>query len=163
MGKAALVTARVSDSLDATVFKCADMEDANKTNVMKICSACGLDLQGRDKYCRHCGIKQPTTNNIMTSVVTVNGAVTSNLVYQQPSAPTSALFEADNYHKVSGPLVEAVAMRITAHAFGKSHGRFVKHAFSALISITIWLMIILLSPLDAYFAAKDISSQAPLK
>jgi hypothetical protein len=139
------------------------MEDTNQTSVMKICGACGLDLLGRDKYCRHCGIKQPTTNSITTGVVTISGLATSNLLYQPPAAPTSALFEADTYHKVSEPLVEAVAMRITARAFGKSHGQFVRSALSALISITIWLMIVLLAPLDAYFAAKDISSQVALK
>ncbi|MGH9848997.1 MAG: hypothetical protein ACREBD_03990 [Blastocatellia bacterium] len=131
--------------------------------MLKICGACGLDLLGRDKYCRHCGIKQPTTNNITTSAVPISGIATSNLVYQLPAAPTSALSEADTYHKVSEPLVEAVAMGIAARAFGKSYGRFVRHALSTLISITIWLMIILLSPFDAYFAAKAISSQVALK
>ncbi len=139
------------------------MEDVNQTSVMKICGACGLDLLERDKFCRHCGIKQPAADGITTRVVTLNGVATSNLVYPPPAARTSPLSEADNYHKVSGPLMEAVAMRMASHPLGKPHGRFVRRALSALISVTVWLMIVLLSPLDAYFAAKDISGQVALK
>jgi hypothetical protein len=139
------------------------MEDAIQTSVIKVCGACGLDLLGRDKFCRHCGIKQPAADGITTRVVALSGVATSNLVFPPPAARTSPLSEADNYHKVSGPLMGAVAMRIASHASGKPHGRFARRALSALISVTVWLMIVLLSPLDAYFAAKDVSSQVALK
>jgi hypothetical protein len=139
------------------------MEDAYQKNEIKICGACGADLLERDKYCRHCGIKQPAANRFMTSAITVSGVASSNLVYPLPATPTSALLEPDTYHKVSGPLVGAVAAGITPRVFGIFHGQFVRHGISALISIPIWLMIILLSPFDAYFAAKDISNQVALK
>lgn len=144
------------------------MENANQTNEIKICGACGADLLERDKYCRRCGIQQPTaseitTSNIMTNAIAVGGLTASSLINRPAAAPTSALTEADTYHKVSGPLVEAVTVGITASAFSKSHSQLVRRSLSALLSIPIWLMIILLSPFDAYFAAKHISSQVALK
>jgi hypothetical protein len=133
-----------------------------------------MDLMERDNYCRRCGIKQPGVSDIMsnrvaTGAVTVIGFKASNLMNQIPVAPTSplsetsALSETDTYRKVSGPLVEAVATGISSRAIGKFHSKLIKQSLSALISIPIWLMIILLSPFDAYFAAKRISSQVAPK
>ena len=144
------------------------MGDPNQTNVIKICGACGMDLQERDKYCRRCGVKQSTPVDGMTSLITVNNATrrcvtASNFVDYLPAATTSALSEADTYRKVSGPLVEAVTAGITERAFSKFRSQLVRQSLSALLSIPIWLMLILLSPFDAYIAAKHISSQATHK
>jgi hypothetical protein len=38
-------------------------------------------------------------------------------------------------------------------------GRVVRAVIQALVSIPIWLMIVLLSPVDAYVAAKSISRE----
>ncbi|MGH9769385.1 MAG: hypothetical protein ACREAB_18325, partial [Blastocatellia bacterium] len=87
----------------------------------------------------------------------------SRQINRLPAAPTSALSEKETYHKVSGPLVEAMAVGIAARAFSRFQGRFVRQSLSVVISIPIWLMIILLSPFDAYFAAKHFSDQVALK
>ena len=139
------------------------MEEANLTNEIKTCGACSADLLERDKYCRRCGARQPVTTTITTNVITVSGVLASNLIEPLSVAPTSALSEANAYQKVSRPLIEAVTVGIGAHAFSKFHNRLVRQSLSALLSIPIWLMIILLSPFDAYFAAKHISSQNALK
>ena len=167
------------------------MEDANQTSVMRVCGACSADLLERDKYCRRCGLKQPsqqsqfTSRNstglstesitpveIATGAVAINGATASRLIdpllTMKPAVAveTSALPdapEANPYHRVSGPLVEAVAVGLAANAFSKFQNQFVRQSFSLLLSIPIWLMIILLSPFDAYIAAKNISSQGALK
>jgi ribosomal protein L40E len=144
------------------------MEDANRTNEIKICSSCGVDLLERDNYCRRCGVRQPRTcdalaSGVTTGAVTESGSTANKLINHLTVASTSALSETDTYHKVSGPLVEAVTEGISAHAHSKFHSQLVRRSLSALISIPIWLMIILLSPFDAYFAAKHISSQVALK
>ena len=145
-----------------------NMEDANRTNEIKIYSSCGVDLLERDNYCRRCGVRQPKTGDtlagdVTTGAVTVSGSTANNLINHLSVASTSTLSETDTYYKVSGPLIEAVALGISAHAHSKFHSNLVRRSLSALISIPIWLMIILLSPFDAYFAAKHISSQAALK
>jgi len=139
------------------------MEEANLKNEVKICGACGADLLERDKYCRRCGARQPVTTTITTNVITVSGVLASNLIEPLSAAPTSALSEVNTYHKVSRPLVEAVTVGISAQDFGKFHNQLVRRSLSVLLSIPIWLMIILLSPFDAYFAAKHISSQNEIK
>jgi hypothetical protein len=145
-----------------------NMEDANRTNEIKICSSCGVDLLERDNYCRRCGVRQPRTcdalaSGVTTGAVTESGSTANKLINHLTVASTSALSETDTYHKVSGPLVEALTEGISAHAHSKFHSQLVRRSLSALISIPIWLMIILLSPFDAYFAAKHISSQVALK
>jgi hypothetical protein len=42
---------------------------------------------------------------------------------------------------------------------GDTYGPLIKRMVLALISIPIWLIIVLLSPLDAYAAARAISRQ----
>jgi len=139
------------------------MGETNLTNEIKVCGACGVDVLERDKYCRRCGVKQPVTTTIATNVLTVSGVLANNFIEPLPAAPTSALSEVNAYHKVSGPLVEAVTAGISANAFSKFHNQLVRQSLSALLSIPIWLMIILLSPFDAYLAAKRISGQNALK
>jgi hypothetical protein len=60
-------------------------------------------------------------------------------------------------------LIEAVAVGISARAHSKFHSNLVRRSLPAQISIPFRLKIVLLSPFDAYFAAKHISSQAALK
>src|SRR5215813_6980707 len=104
------------------------MEDTNQTNVIKICGDCGADLLERDKYCRRCGTRQftaspLTTIDATTIVSAVSDATADNILDLPPVTPTSALSEEDAYHKISGPLVEAVTLGIAASAFSKLHNR----------------------------------------
>jgi hypothetical protein len=62
------------------------------------------------------------------------------------------------YHRVSGPLVSAILSGVSDRA-GETYGPLIKRMVLALISIPIWLIIVLLSPLDAYAAARAISRQ----
>jgi hypothetical protein len=59
-------------------------------------------------------------------------------------------------HRVSGPLVSAV---VTTLATGPASAAEVAvcHGGGRAASIPLWLMIVLLSPLDAYAAAKNLS------
>jgi hypothetical protein len=62
------------------------------------------------------------------------------------------------YRRVSGPLVSAILTGVSDGA-GETYGPLIKRMVLALISIPIWLIIVLLSPLDAYAAARAISRQ----
>ncbi|HLG14377.1 MAG TPA: hypothetical protein VJH03_07730 [Blastocatellia bacterium] len=109
----------------------------------------------RDKYCRWCGVAQPSTS----------GEMDEALVPIQPSAyyttsplqPMSLVIDAGSGRAVSGPLVKAVIAAVSGPSSARIRGRFLKSAVMALISVPIWLMIVLLSPLDAYAAAKAVS------
>ncbi len=63
------------------------------------------------------------------------------------------------YHPVSGPLVNAVSAGVPTSVSGSRRGSVSKRMLLALMAIPIWLMIILLSPLDAYASAKMIGNR----
>jgi hypothetical protein len=65
----------------------------------------------------------------------------------------------DVYRRVSGPLVNAVVTGALAAPSADNQSAFIKRVILALISIPIWLIIVLLSPLDAYAAVKNLAGQ----
>lgn len=127
------------------------------TVAVKACSACSGGLLETDTFCRWCGAHQleVATGEQPTSASLAMPAASS----QQARYATSRLppQDADTnlYRRVSGPLVSAVIAGVSANA-SPEQSRWMKQAILALISIPIWLMIVLLSPLDAYAAAKNL-------
>jgi hypothetical protein len=69
------------------------------------------------------------------------------------------LGRADDLHRVSGSLIGALTNGVSASATDYPLNRGVRRVIAVLISIPIWLIIILLSPLDAYTAAKAVTNQ----
>lgn len=63
------------------------------------------------------------------------------------------------YHPVSGPLVDAMVGAAPKNDSGLRQGSFTRRVILALISIPIWMIIILLSPLDAYASAKTLTGR----
>jgi hypothetical protein len=66
---------------------------------------------------------------------------------------------ADVYRRISGPLVNAVVTGALSAPSVENESPYVKRVILALISIPIWLIIVLLSPLDAYAAVKTVARQ----
>ena len=66
---------------------------------------------------------------------------------------------ADVYRRISGPLVNAVVTGALSAPSAENESPWLKRAILALISIPIWLIIVLLSPLDAYAAVKNLARQ----
>jgi hypothetical protein len=64
-----------------------------------------------------------------------------------------------SYRRVSGSLVEAVALGVAENTATYCTSRLAKQLIPAMILIPIWLIIILLSPLDAYATAKLLTKQ----
>ena len=119
------------------------------TVTVKACASCGGGLFEYDKFCRWCGAQQLDlmASDQLSSAPSMN-----------PISPytTSALDQsAGLLNRVSGPLVSAVIAGVSANS-PDAQSQFVKRAILALISVPIWLIIVLLSPLDAYAAAKNL-------
>ena len=111
---------------------------------IKPCSTCGAGLLDRDKFCRWCGARQPG--------YPTTGAARENTASTPESRDyrTTPIVSGYLYHPVSGALVQAVVQTTAHHARGSATRRLVL----ALISIPIWMIIVLLSPLDAYASAR---------
>jgi hypothetical protein len=129
-----------------------------RTMAIKSCSSCDGALLDRDKFCRWCGVRQPNSASLEhcgrgSSQIEVSNTLTGATVAMQVAPRT------DVYRRVSGPLVNAVVTGALAAPSTESHSAFIKRVILALISVPIWLIIVLLSPLDAYAAVKNLARQ----
>jgi hypothetical protein len=128
-----------------------------RTVAVKACTSCSGGLLEYDRFCRWCGVRQP--GRVMKSnplnAAQLTGSVSGGLREYTTSALERADAEAGLYRRVSGPLVSAVIAGVSASS-PQVYSRFMKRAVLALISVPIWLIIVLLSPLDAYAAAKNL-------
>ena len=131
-------------------------EQNTVTAAVKACRACSGQLLASDRFCRWCGDVQPdeASGALAAAVRPASDPLAA------PRYTTTLLVEAKSnlYHRVSGPLVNAVVASVASGELGEQ-GRWMRRAMLALISLPIWLMIVLLSPLDAYAAAKNLSRE----
>jgi hypothetical protein len=133
-----------------------EMGRAERTIAIKACSVCSSALLDRDKFCRRCGERQP--ERMPSTPEQVRDTFLSGPRRYATSLLTTGA-RADVYRRVSGPLVNAVAAGALSVPSTEDQSPLVKRAILALISIPIWLIIVLLSPLDAYAAVKSLARQ----
>ena len=124
-------------------------ESKEKTAAIKHCAACDSGLLESDRFCRWCGVAQPDTNA---------GLSIHPRAYKTSRLATVAREQV--YHRVSAPLVEAVVTSALASQAIGPESRLVKRLILSLISIPIWLMIVLLSPVDAYATVRNLARQS---
>jgi|SoiMethySBSTD1v2_1073268.scaffolds.fasta_scaffold02169_7 predicted amidophosphoribosyltransferase len=117
-----------------------------ETRGLRLCGACKAEPREYDIFCRRCGAR-----------LDASGATQSAGAASSSSYATSSLSQSI-YHRASGRLVAAVVTDISHH-IAPLHNRLSQRLISTLLSIPIWLIIMLLSPLDAYAMAKAISKQ----
>lgn len=131
-----------------------EMEQEVRTVAIKACCGCGSGLLDRDKFCRWCGEHQHERTALtleQAPAEPVSGATS----YATSLLATGA--RSDVYRRVSAPLVSAVVTGALAGPSAENQSRLVKRMILGLISIPIWLIIVLLSPLDAYAAVKNLA------
>jgi hypothetical protein len=112
---------------------------------LRLCRVCLAELRDHDKFCRHCGSLQ-------------TGAIASPPANTAQSAYATSRLQADTFHSVSDSLLTAIAAGAQADT-ARLDSPYVRRAVSILIVIPLWLMIVLLSPIDAYATAKAIAGQ----
>lgn len=131
--------------------------DDIRTAAIKACESCAAGILDRDRFCRWCGRLQVS----MTTGLVAGGGNSRQLRLDEPSRYFTTLLgepgSANSLHRVSGPLVSAVVATLATGPAVKPHRSVFATAVAALLSVPLWLMIVLLSPLDAYAAAKNLS------
>ena len=126
-----------------------------KTAAMKACESCGGGMLDRDNFCRWCGASQGamTGRNMPRESLAI--------VFSEPcrylTTGLEQLRSTDGLHSVSGPLVSAVVATLATGPASRPRASLLARAITALLSFPLWLIIVLLSPLDAYAAAKNLS------
>lgn len=130
-------------------------ESQQKTVAIKSCVACASGLLEHDRFCRWCGVQQPSKATRCEPAAFKTATLTATL-----SAGLTSGARAEAYHRVSGPLVEAVLTGALAGHSINNESPALKRMILALIGIPVWLIIVLLSPLDAYAAVRNLARQA---
>lgn len=127
-----------------------------KTATVKVCVSCPGGILDSDKFCRWCGASQ---NAIAASggISVERPAMVSGMPWSYMTRAIEPLDPPNNFHRVSGPLVSAVVATIATGPASQARESFSARAIAALLSFPLWLIIVLLSPLDAYAAAKNLS------
>lgn len=109
-----------------------------ETIAMKQCHRCGMELRDRDKFCRRCGVSQNLSAEHATKLFSDSGAL---------------------HQSLSGSLVQAVTTGLAQRTTALPANRWAMRLASVLVAVPLWLMIVLLSPLEAIAAARAISNQ----
>jgi ribosomal protein L40E len=112
------------------------------------CRTCGAEQHGHDKFCRRCGASQ-------RRVIASAAGVTSDPGWI--AGETRPLPGTKHYDSVSGALVNLVTEGVSTRASSLFVNRWTMLLASTLVAIPLWLMIVMLSPLDAYVAARTIA------
>ncbi|HET9531431.1 MAG TPA: hypothetical protein VFQ92_13825 [Blastocatellia bacterium] len=133
-----------------------------ETVTIKACCDCSGGLLDRDRFCRWCGARQ-TGSFMPGGEISFDREETHFLSDSRSLYTTSPLEKAGEksaaLRPVSGPLVQAMIAGMTASSSAPLYNRALPSVLQLLVSFPIWLMIVLLSPFDAYAAAKSISRQ----
>src|SRR5262245_40610219 len=131
------------------------MQKTHQENSMPLdlCWLCRMEILDRDRFCRHCG---SNLNEQTTLIIRAQARDTGKTLSPYATAP----LEASSWNRpISEKLVGIVLSGVMNNAADLEYSRFTRKLILVLISPPIWLMMILLSPLDAYAASKAIARQ----
>jgi hypothetical protein len=112
---------------------------------LRLCWACSAEPRDYDKFCRLCGARQI-------------GEISAPPANIAPPVYAVSRPRTDSCRSVSAALLIGLAAGARA-GVAQFNGRCARGAVSVLILIPLWLMIVLLSPFDAYATAKSIAGQ----
>lgn len=118
----------------------------------KRCGNCNALPLEADIFCRRCGIHRGDPTEAINLPSWQNQATTT----LEPGFRSSSL---QNSNTLSRRSLETFSQAVAMRTGPLRLGRFGALMVSVLIAIPMWLLIILLSPLDAYLSARAASSQ----
>lgn len=108
------------------------------------CPACATGVLKRDKFCRRCGARQSNRYDTAEEMNRLSESETRPL--------NSSTGELQTY---SGQLLKIVTTSLANKKVSPAPAnRGVQRLVCTLIALPLWMLIVMLSPLDAYVAAK---------
>ena len=123
----------------------------SQSNEFDLCPECRVASHAPDRFCRHCGVEL----NTRTRLLAITERPATGLGGTLSPYTTAPLAVLPTRRPVSAPLVRLVTTDLPT----LSSGNWARRITLVLISLPIWLMMILLSPFDAYSAAKAIAQR----
>lgn len=127
-----------------------------ETTGFKHCQVCSAAQINRDKFCRRCGASQSHRVEPINCITgsAAGGVADKSLCETEPLSGGRNLLGS-----YSGRLVGAVTQELSEQTSRRGADRWARLLISLLVAAPLWLMIVLLSPLDAYVAAKNLAKQ----
>lgn len=125
--------------------------DTIETIGLNQCHVCSSELLDRDKFCRRCGASQ---SSHIDQTVDITGRAALSDLETRPSSGGGPL-----RRSYSDPLIRIVTRELSQRTSPFRANRWAIRLVSALVAVPLWLMIVLLSPLDAVVAAKAVARQ----
>jgi hypothetical protein len=134
--------------------------ETTETIGLNQCQTCGAEQIETDKFCRRCGARQ--SNSIDRSRIITSGFGSGSTDKSEYSGYNTKPLPVNRtgHRSCSDQLVNIVTQELSERTSPIRANRLVMHLISVLITAPLWLMIVLLSPLDAYLAAKNIVKDA---
>jgi hypothetical protein len=115
---------------------------------VNFCSGCQTQLLSCDKFCRRCGRRQAKSYDTAL-----------NLAYPDECKTKLLVGGAGDYLSGSSPLIHMVTQGLSARVATPRPGRALHRLVCSLITIPIWILIVLLSPLEAYTVSKTVANR----
>lgn len=128
------------------------------TTTFDHCANCQAAIHDHDQYCRHCGVVLEVRTALLINTGEVGERQTNELAMPAAAYVTAPFTQMESRRPVSSSLLK-LATAETAQAVVVRDSRLLRRLTLLLISLPIWLMIVLLSPLDAYAATKAVGQR----
>ena len=113
---------------------------------VKPCRMCRTDLPACDNFCRRCGLRQTDRD------------IKIDLPYLAECETRPLARNTGNCRMSSSQVAHIVTESLSTRSAIEQPGRGLQRLVCTLITIPIWMVIVLLSPLDAYAAAKAVAT-----
>src|SRR5262245_57059143 len=123
--------------------------EIRETAGLKSCNDCSRELREGDRFCRRCGANQYGRPA---------GGVVGRGRRLASEYRTSRLPEPDDCRRFSGSLMKSLVGSVSVRA-SRINSRLAKFRLSMLVAPPLWLVMLLLSPFDAYVAARSIADE----
>jgi hypothetical protein len=114
----------------------------------RLCSGCRTQLLSCDKFCRWCGRRQANSYN--TAI---------NLSYPDDCETKVLVGGTEDYPLNSSPLIHIATRRLSARTATPRPDITLHRLVGIVITIPIWILIVLLSPLEAYKVSKAVANR----
>ena len=117
------------------------------------CFACGLET-AYGQFCRHCGALLADVEDLELPIEATETLITKPDGDCSPSYSTKPLVQKVSHRHISESLIETLTASLLNKRANGFENRMGKALLLALIVLPIWLLIIAISPFDAFLAAK---------
>ena len=120
----------------------------------RMCYSCGFEMVAYGQFCRFCGALLAAAADLDLPKNTSATLVTNDDDDSSPSYSTTPLAQKAVYQRISKPLIKTLLTSLLVNKANCFENRMVKVLLLALIVLPIWLLIIAISPFDAFLTAK---------